>query len=95
MRYEKRHKPIDEREKLRKFRELDDAFAEALRELESGSKPRDMPSFNIAEERREAERRDQQERFERGVLTLMKEYQQSVESVCLLMRTLQRLGKGR
>ena len=28
---------MDEREKLRKFRELDDAFAQALRDLEGGS----------------------------------------------------------
>ncbi|WP_232822257.1 hypothetical protein [Salinicola sp. CR57] len=27
---------MNEREKIRKFRELDDAFAEALRELDSG-----------------------------------------------------------
>lgn len=95
MRYEKRHKPIDEREKLRKFRELDDAFAEALQELESGSKPRDMPTFSTAESRREAERHDQQQRFERSVLELMEEYQQSANSVCLLLRTLQALGKSR
>ena len=28
---------MDEREKLRKFRELDDAFAQALREMDGGS----------------------------------------------------------
>ncbi len=30
---------MDEREKLRKFRELDDAFAQALREMDGGSRP--------------------------------------------------------
>ncbi|MGM8848946.1 hypothetical protein ACS8E6_00345 [Salinicola halophyticus] len=29
---------MDEREKLRKFRELDDAFAQALREMDGGSR---------------------------------------------------------
>ena len=34
MKQHTQQKPMDEREKLRRFRELDDAFAEALRELE-------------------------------------------------------------
>lgn len=93
MRYEKRPKPMDEREKLRKFRELDDAFADALAALDSGQAPRDMPTVMSAQARREAEQRDQQEAFERRVNALMQEYQQSSESVSLLMRTLQALGK--
>ncbi|SDK73545.1 hypothetical protein SAMN05192555_10156 [Franzmannia pantelleriensis] len=84
---------MDEREKLRKFRELDDAFADALAALDSGEAPRDMPRMMSAEARREADQLDQQERFERRVTALMQEYQQSSESVSLLMRTLQSLGK--
>nr|WP_163503465.1 hypothetical protein [Halomonas socia] len=84
---------MDEREKLRKFRELDDAFADALAALDSGQAPRDMPTVMSAQARREAEQRDQQEAFERRVNALMQEYQQSSESVSLLMRTLQALGK--
>ena len=93
MRYEKRHKPMDEREKMRKFRELDDAFAEALAALDSGEAPRDMPRVMSAEARREAAQRDQPEAFESRVTALMEEYQQSKESVSLLMRTMLALGK--
>ena len=34
MKYQKPHKPLDERDKLRQFRELDNAFAKALRDLD-------------------------------------------------------------
>ncbi|MEQ6917643.1 hypothetical protein [Halomonas aquatica] len=40
MKQQNSRQPMDERDKLRKFRELDDAFAEALRGLESpGGEP--------------------------------------------------------
>ncbi|MBD3897791.1 hypothetical protein IEI94_18195 [Halomonas sp. ML-15] len=93
MRYEKRPKQMDERDKLRKFRELDDAFADALAALDKGEVPRDMPRVMSAEARREAQQRDEQELFERRVSALMEEYQQSSESVSLLMRTMLALGK--
>ncbi|MDQ7730070.1 hypothetical protein [Halomonas sp. SpR8] len=44
MKYQKVHKPVDEREKLRKFRELDDAFAQALRQLEDPDSDFDIPT---------------------------------------------------
>ncbi|MGY4876567.1 hypothetical protein ACLUEY_01625 [Vreelandella aquamarina] len=44
MKYQKAHKPIDERDKLRQFRELDDAFAKALRELEDPNNTLDIPT---------------------------------------------------
>ncbi|WP_229358943.1 hypothetical protein [Halomonas salipaludis] len=84
---------MDEREKLRKFRELDDAFADALAALDRGQVPRDMPTVMSAEARREAQQRDDQEAFERRVRALMQEYQQPSESVSLLMRTMLSLGK--
>ncbi|MGM0703508.1 MAG: hypothetical protein ACQEUG_14065 [Pseudomonadota bacterium] len=34
MKIQRTHRHLDEREKLRQFRELDDAFAQALREME-------------------------------------------------------------
>ncbi|SDJ64938.1 hypothetical protein [Billgrantia gudaonensis] len=34
MKKQRAHRHLDEREKLRQFRELDDAFARALREME-------------------------------------------------------------
>ncbi|MDR5898450.1 hypothetical protein QC823_05545 [Halomonas vilamensis] len=44
MKYQKDHKPIDERDKLRQFRELDDAFANALRELENPKNALNIPT---------------------------------------------------
>lgn len=43
MKQQTQRKPMDEREKLRKFRELDDAFAEALRELDNPDGRSGMP----------------------------------------------------
>ena len=44
MKYQKVQKPLDEREKLRKFRELDDAFAQALRQLDDPESGLDIPT---------------------------------------------------
>lgn len=44
MKYQKVQKPVDEREKLRKFRELDDAFAQALRQLDDPNSDFDIPT---------------------------------------------------
>lgn len=44
MKYQKPHKPLDERDKLRQFRELDDAFAKALRELEDPNNRLNIPT---------------------------------------------------
>ncbi|WP_083004581.1 hypothetical protein [Halomonas sp. GT] len=44
MKYQKVQKQLDEREKLRKFRELDDAFAQALRQLEDPNSDFDIPT---------------------------------------------------
>lgn len=69
---------MDEREKLRKFRELDDAFAQALREIEGSSQ---QPS------------RDEGKEFEQRLRTLMNDYRQSDTSVDTLLRTLIELGR--
>ncbi|WP_249976628.1 hypothetical protein [Vreelandella olivaria] len=44
MKYQKVQKQLDEREKLRKFRELDDAFAQALRQLDDPENSLDIPT---------------------------------------------------
>ncbi len=66
---------MDEREKLRKFRELDDAFAQALRDMD-GSTSQPAPEM--------AETVD----FETRLLALMEEYALSREAVRDLVETL-------
>ncbi|AMD00458.1 hypothetical protein [Halomonas chromatireducens] len=94
----KQHKPnrhMDEREKLRKFRELDDAFAEALRELEKPNSRLDIPTGPPVRSLADQEADDEQARqhlFEERLKTLMSEYAQPRDSVALLLRTMQSLG---
>ncbi|HSP56800.1 MAG TPA: hypothetical protein VLO12_00670 [Halomonas sp.] len=91
-------KPMDERDKLRRFRELDDAFADALRELDDPNSRMDIPTGppvrsleaqdqDLAQEQRE-EVDTRQLAFERQLNDLMKEYAQSAENVSDLLRTL-------
>jgi hypothetical protein len=86
---------MDEREKLRKFRELDDAFAEALRELEKPNSSLDIPTgppVRSLEEREAEEAQQRQQAFEQRLKSLMSEYAQPRESVADLLRTMQTLG---
>nr|WP_298415669.1 hypothetical protein [uncultured Halomonas sp.] len=80
----KSNKPryMDEREKLRKFRELDDAFSQALRDLEGSSKRRQQESD-----------KDARHQFEQRLHELMDDFQQSDDSVRTLLLTLLELGK--
>lgn len=73
---------MDEREKLRKFRELDDAFSQALRDLDGTSKRR----------QRENEQHVQYD-FEQRLRGLMSDFHQNDTSVYTLLRTLRELGK--
>lgn len=85
---------MGERDKLRQFRELDDAFAAALRELEStsaadssadpGPEPSTLAAHPAAAESGEP--------FEQRLEALMSEYELSAERVTELLQTLQRLG---
>ncbi|MCC5883394.1 MAG: hypothetical protein JJU25_12235 [Halomonas sp.] len=87
---------MDEREKLRKFRELDDAFAEALRELEKPNSKLDIPTGPPVRSLADLEAEEQQQRqvvFEQRLKTLMNEYAQPKESVAILLRTMQSLGR--
>ncbi|WP_227368506.1 hypothetical protein [Halomonas sp. M20] len=73
---------MDEREKLRKFRELDDAFAQALKDMDGSS--RRQQSVREQEAKRE---------FEQRLRTLMSDFHQTDTSVDTLLRTLIELGK--
>lgn len=88
-------KPMDEREKLRKFRELDDAFADALRELDDPDSKWDIPTGPPVRSLEEQERSGTslQEAFESRLKALMKEYDQAEDSVSQLLRTLESLGR--
>ena len=68
---------MDEREKLRKFRELDDAFAQALRDLDGGTKA--GPA---------AERESTRPAFEERLHSLMAEYALSQSCVHEMLSTL-------
>ncbi|WP_245791960.1 hypothetical protein [Modicisalibacter ilicicola] len=73
---------MDEREKLRKFRELDDAFAQALRDMEG-----------VSQRQQQAQQQDAHQEFERRLRALMHDFRQSDTSVDTLLRTLVELGK--
>jgi hypothetical protein len=96
MRNQKPNRSMDEREKLRKFRELDDAFAQALRELEKPNSPLDIPTGPPVRSLAELEAEEQQQRqqaFEQRLMSLMNEYAQPRESVTMLLRTLRSVGR--
>lgn len=95
MKQHTQQKPMDEREKLRQFRELDDAFAEALRELEGCDNAPDTalePPLLAAAPVQEDERLDRNP-FEDRLRALMQEYQQPGEQVADLLVTLKALGR--
>lgn len=92
---------MDEREKLRKFRELDDAFAEALRELEDPDSKLEIPTGPPVRPIEEQEQQEQEEddeaahqqRFEERLRALMNEYHQPADSVQHLLETLREMGR--
>ncbi|WP_026068610.1 hypothetical protein [Halomonas smyrnensis] len=92
-------KPMDEREKLRKFRELDDAFAEALRELDTSGPALDISTGSPVRSPDEPPElpmeapESRQQLFERRLRELMQDYAQDENSVSDLLRTLQGLGR--
>jgi hypothetical protein len=107
MKQQTQRKPMDEREKLRKFRELDDAFAEALRELDNPdgrSRMPDAPSEATAPplEEHEAPRQKSveanveksvEQSFEERLRALMQEYQKPAEQVAELLVQLKAMGR--
>ncbi|SDN08580.1 hypothetical protein [Vreelandella arcis] len=100
MKYQKVHKPLDERDKLRKFRELDDEFAQALRQLDDPNSTMDIPtgppvrSLEALEEE-EAEKGVQvrEELFQQRFEALLTEYGISQHDLRLLIETLLTAGR--
>lgn len=93
MKQQTHRKPLDEREKLRKFRELDDAFAEALRELddpEARSRIPVGPPVAAPRDTLECDAAAQEKDFETRLQALMREHQQSAEQVAELLKMMQR-----
>ncbi|MGV2930004.1 hypothetical protein ACE3G8_02800 [Vreelandella venusta] len=99
MKYQKVQKQLDEREKLRKFRELDDAFAQALRQLEDPNSdfniPTGPPVRSIAaleaddQAADEAANSHEQERlFEQRLKVLIGEYDLSEQDVSEVVHAL-------
>lgn len=90
----KSNRPMGEREKWRQFRELDDAFAQALRELDDPAvrrdSPMDPPVRRLSAQASEPPLREPT--FEERLKALMREYAQPEESVAHLLRTLQTHG---
>ncbi|APE29522.1 hypothetical protein BOX17_00230 [Halomonas aestuarii] len=102
MKHQNSRQPVDEREKLRQFRELDDAFAEALRELESSdSEPATPDGAPMTSHERQApeaapgpqEETSRQQLFEERLKALMSEYAQPADHVSRLLQTLKSLGR--
>lgn len=102
MKQQNSRQPVDEREKLRKFRELDDAFAEALRGLDAAdSKPEDdtggSPVRSEGQQQGAAagpqDVKARQRLFEERLTALMSEYAQPADQVSRLLQTLKSLGQ--
>lgn len=92
---------MDEREKLRKFRELDDAFAEALKGLDGSVRPEKAPDSSplrsVEELEREEAKRAQEARdaeFREQLSSLMAEYAQSPRGACELLRVIEAERRG-
>ncbi|MFW6346185.1 MAG: hypothetical protein ACOC0M_07660 [Halomonas sp.] len=81
---------------MRKFRELDDAFAEALRELEDPARQREIPTgppVRPLETQQQEDEAARQHRFEERLRALMDEYRQPAASVLHLVETLRDMGR--
>lgn len=95
MKYQKVQKQLDEREKLRKFRELDDAFSQALRQLEDPNSDFNIPtgppvrSIAALEAEDQAVRTQEQDRlFHQRLKALISEYDVSEREVSDVIQTL-------
>ncbi|WP_051234054.1 hypothetical protein [Halomonas halocynthiae] len=77
---------MDEREKLRKFRELDDAFADALLALEK-------ETSQSANEKQASDDALRESDFEQRLADLMQDYQQPAADVSELLTTMIALDK--
>ncbi|NYS61362.1 hypothetical protein [Vreelandella salicampi] len=99
MKYQKDHKPIDERDKLRQFRELDDAFANALRELDNPENGFNIPTGppvrsldTLEEEEQKAREEDRAVAFRERFDALLAESPIAQSELLALIETLLRAG---
>ncbi len=106
MKYQKVQKPVDEREKLRKFRELDDAFAQALRQLDDPESDFDIPTGppvrsleTLEQDDRETVQKEQEEQqealdqvFKQRFEALLSEYSVDRNDLRALIETLLAYG---
>lgn len=95
MKHQKANKPLDEREKLRKFRELDDAFAQALKMLDDPAKSQDIPTgppvrslAMLEQEEQEAQAQRDQERFKERLNALISESGFSSKALAAIVNAL-------
>ncbi|UYG01592.1 hypothetical protein OCT39_08605 [Halomonas sp. GD1P12] len=79
MKYQKAHKQVDERDKLRKFRELDDAFAEALRQLESPGNRFDIPTGPPVRSLKDLEEEEHQTRLQERE----RQFEERLKALCI------------
>lgn len=86
MKYQKAHKPIDERDKLRQFRELDDAFAKALRELEDPNNTLDIPTGPPVRSLAALEHEERELKEEKQRLTIEEQRKQREEELAEAFR---------
>ncbi|MDR5874937.1 hypothetical protein LPL18_007890 [Halomonas sp. CUBES01] len=100
MKYHKVHKPTDERDKLRQFRELDDAFAQALRQLEDPGSTTDIPTGPpvrsleaLEEEEAEQKAGRREEQFQQQFEALLTEYHMAPHDLRQLIETLLTTGR--
>ena len=93
MKYQNSREPHDERDKLRKFRELDDAFAEALRDLDQLESPARSSDQAASQSGKQVDEQDREVAFKRQLESLMQEYALPADSVSDLLATLKSLGR--
>lgn len=91
---------MDERDKLRKFRELDDAFAQALRQLEDPGSTMDIPTGPPVRSLEALEKEDaeknahlREEQFQQRFEALLTEYHIAPHDLRLLIETLITAGR--
>lgn len=99
MKYQKVQKPVDEREKLRKFRELDDAFAQALRQLDDPDSDLDIPTgppvrslAALEQDDIEAQKEERERIFKQRFEALLNEYGVEHFDLAELIETLLEYG---
>lgn len=100
MKYQKAHRQLDERDKLRKFRELDDAFAQALKQLEEPGNHFDIPTgppvrslADLEEQERKSQAQERERLFGERLKALCKEYGYSAKAVKGLVELLVHHGR--